>query len=210
LFSQKISNDYSIYVGRVTGLSKNEFIKQYDEYNKRKDSLLNLEPLFKSKYPIEIRLYESPSLMAVETCTILFFDSTFHKIRMSKIYNGWEEEFQTKDYFRLDSIRADSTFYELVRNGIFALNEYSQDYIEVKVLTKNGFELSKPFCGSTDGCSYYIKIKVYDIYKNIYHTTNDNAQLSCTPDNNEIWRKKNIVDALRANIQFEKTKLDLR
>ncbi len=208
LYSQKITSDYSIYVGRITGSSKTVFLKQYDEYDKKIDSLLQLEPLFKSKYPIEIRLYEKPSAMAIQTCTILFFDTVFHKKRISKIYNGWEKTFTSKDYFRLDDVRADSTFYELVRNGIFALDEYSQNYDDVKVLTKNGFELSKPLCGSTDGCTYEIKIKLYDIYKNIYHSTNDNAQLICTPDNNEVWRKKNIVDALRANIQFEKVKLD--
>ena len=202
LSAQIGNHDYSIYVGKVKGITKTEFIKKCDKYDKWNDSLLNLEPLYESIYPIEIRLYENRSAMAIRTCTILYFDSSFHKIRVSKIYSRWLLEFEGKDDFSLDSIRADSTFYELVKNGIFSLNEYSEKYNDAQVLTKNGLILSQPFCVSTDGCSYKIQIKLNNIYKSILHDTDDEVQLHCTPDNNEIFRKKNIVDQLRANVSF--------
>ena len=67
------AKDYSIYVGRVEGITKQQFIDTINEVDLWRDSLLQISPIVKSNYPIEIRLYESLSGSAVQSCTILYW-----------------------------------------------------------------------------------------------------------------------------------------
>jgi len=202
-YSQNVK-DYSIYVGKVVGLAKNEFLSTLDEYDLRRDSTLQLNILTDSKNLIEIRLYERPSAMAVETCTLLYFDSNFHVRRVTKIFNDWEKNFSAKAGKPIENIKADSAFYDLVKNGIFNLPKYSSYDSEGTILTAKGFIKNGALCGVTDGVSYIIHIKLQDVYKTIYFSSMDEVQLKCFPDNDVIRRKKNIVEQLEANIRFVK------
>ena len=202
-YSQK-ANKYSIYVGKVEGLKKKQFINTLDEYDLRSDSLLQIGSIVKSKYPIEIRLYESTGVMAVRSCTKLYFDSSFHVSRVLKTYNGWEKEYHAEAHHPVENINADSAFRELVKNGIFSLPEYGGSNSARKVLTPNGFTKDVGLCGALDGYSYNIQIKVYDIYKTIYSSNSLEAELNCYPDNDIIRRKKNIVLQLEATPHLKK------
>lgn len=198
------AKDYSIYVGKVEGVTKTQFIDAVSEGDIWSDSLLQLVSIVKSNYPIEIRLYENVSAMAVASCTTLFYDTAFHVTRILKAYNGWEKEYNAKAYYPLENINADTAFNEMVKNGIFSLPEFGTYDSSRKVLTPQGFIKNGALCGVTDGFIYTIQVKVHDVYKMIYFSSNDKAQLRCYPDNDIIRRKMNVVNQLKPNAIFVK------
>lgn len=202
-YSQNVK-DYSIYVGKVAGVTKNEFISALDGRAIRRDSALELSNLTDSKNLIEIRLYEIPAAMAVQTCTILYFDSSFHVKRVTKVFHDWEKKYNAQARNSVENIKADSAFYEIVKNGIFSLPKYDTYDGEGTILTTRGFVKNVALCGVTDGLDYLIQIKLQDVYKTINFSSREAVQLKCYPDNDVIRRKKNIVEQLEANIRFVK------
>ena len=195
--------DYALYVGKVSGTTKSEFNKTLSGYDLGRDSALKLANITESGNLVEIRLYERPSI-SVETCTILYFDSSFHVKRVSKVSPGWELKYKAQAIKPVEKIKADSVFKELVKYGIFKLPAYGSYDDEGSVLTPKGLIKNGALCGVTDGVSYIIHIKIQDVYKAIYFSSNEAAQLNCYPDDDIIRRKKNIVEQLEANMRLVK------
>ncbi len=195
-----------IYVGNVISITRDKFISEYNIYRKADDSLLDIAPIMKSKYNIEIRLYESKCCSGLKSCTTLFFDTAFHISRKSKVYNGWEEQNHAEYYFPLNSIKPDSVFFEMVRNGIFELPEKSRINHRSLTLINDSLSVQNKLCTATDGDSYAIQIKLSNRYKYIYHSQFDEAKLHCYPDNIDLERKRNIVNLIRPNAHLVKNK----
>jgi hypothetical protein len=197
------NDDYYLYVGKVDGQTKADFLKGFDEYDVKRDSLLEIKPITQSEYQIEIRLYETPSAMSVTTCTVLYYDYSFKIKRSMKVSGGWDKNWFPIIGNPLDKVNADSVFKKLVNNGIFSLPEFSPEN-NSQILTKRGLIKSNAVCGVTDGCRYYIQIKLNDVYKKIYFSDMEAAQLACFPDNHITKRKKAIVEELKSNARLKK------
>ncbi len=174
-YSQSKSD--SIYLGTVNGVSKKVFSKKFnDKYQKRTDTLLGIDGLIKSSYPIEIRFYEDPDAMAVKSCTILYFDSIL-KIKKTVInYNGWEEKFTPVFRRQIEENSLDSLFRNLVSQGIFSLSRPKNlAYYDTtkKALIKNNVRRLRLFVGILHPTSFTIQYKVDDVFNSIYFDGGD-------------------------------------
>lgn len=198
------TKNFEIYVGKVEGVSKGTFIQQQDFLSLMLDSTLKMRTITESIYPVEIRLYEKPSAMAVETCTILFFDSSFQVKRFSRVFDGWEKKNYERAHFPLEKIKADSAFSVVIENGIFTLQVNDEIDSVRRVLTDSGFTKINILCGVSDGSNYLIQFKVNNLFRNIRYSDMEGTQLRCYPDNQMIRRKTNIVAVLKASMQLVK------
>jgi hypothetical protein len=198
--------DFSIYLGNVVGINKAEFISKYSKYDFRKDSILGLTPISKSVYPIEIRLYEGRGIYIIgaETCTIIRFDTSFSISRITKVHDEYDGKYSINYSNPIENVNPKDCFSQLVENGIFGMLEYTKYFVNPKILTEKGLQEYKGFCGSTDGYSYQIQVKVDTLFKYVYHNTNEEAQLLCYIDNVDLMRRKKIVSILRANTLLTK------
>ncbi len=172
LTSYSQSKSDSIYLGTVNGISKKAFSKKFDDkYQKWTDSILKIDGILESSYPIEIRFYERPAAMAVESCTILYFDS-ITKIKRTVInYNGWEEKFTPVFRKQIEENDLDSIFENIIRQGIFSLTEvknwrFMKDTTKKVFINKSIQQYELPV-GIMHPTSFLIQYKIGDIYNSV-------------------------------------------
>lgn len=199
-FGSSQKKEFSLYVGAVKGFSAIEY--NTSRLKDKNDSLLQIPPLSKSNYPIEIRLYETTdswvNLYSVY-CTILYYDTAWHIIRKRYRYTEprYADKFDIVEKQPIENINPDTAFKKLIENGIFSLVTDRQSENIPKVLTNNGLIDFEPLCACPHCRSYEITTKVDTVFNIVYVNSNNTALLKCFPDNDLEKRKKNIVDQLK-------------
>ena len=163
--------DNRIQLGQVIGKPIKEFRVGRGDYENRIDSALKLEDITKSKYLIEIRVYEDPSLFPTKACTVLYYDTAFHLTRFLSLNASWEEKYKVEATVPLSKINPKTIFNQLTELGIFSLN-------------------------TMDGTGYRFVTKVGDIFNETF--VRNSAQLLCDPSDQMLQRKLKIKDLLQA------------
>lgn len=188
--------DNRIQLGQVIGTSIEEFSNNRRQNQERKDSALKLQDITKSKYLIEIRMYEDPSLFATMACTILYYDTAFHITRSLSLNEEWQEKYEVEATIPLSNLNPKTIFNQLTKLGIFSLNDDKVPINTLYTLLDNKIVKFGGLCGTTDGTSYRFVTKVGSVFNETY--IKNLAQLLCDPSDQMLQRKLKIKDILQA------------
>ncbi len=188
--------DNRIQLGQVIGKPIKEFRVGRGDYENRIDSALKLEDITKSKYLIEIRVYEDPSLFPTKACTVLYYDTAFHLTRFLSLNASWEEKYKVEATVPLSKINPKTIFNQLTELGIFSLNNNEVPIETLYTLIDNKVVKFGGLCGTTDGTGYRFLTKVGDIFNETF--VRNSAQLLCDPSDQMLQRKLKIKDLLQA------------
>jgi hypothetical protein len=192
--SSILSENQKLYIGEISGVSSKQFNKQI-----RLGESFDLTDLTQSKNLIEIRCYES-NVFLVNHCTVLTYDTSFSLIRKVIQYRPYDtSKYLLVERNGISTMNVDSVFRQLIATGIFSCKPLKGQEKKRMILNRaNQLEVYKGLLGVTDGTTYRIDVKIGEVYKTIFTSSQRIVSANYFLDDIDLKREKAIVNLLEA------------